>query len=76
MLTSAPAVRASINSFVPDLAMVPRLFTMSALVIPIPLSIMLNVLLALSGTMWMKSSGCPSSLLLSVKDSNRILSKA
>jgi len=47
-----------------------------ALVIPIPLSIIVKVLLVLSGMMWMKSSGWPSSLLLSVKDSNLILSKA
>lgn len=47
-----------------------------ALVMPMPLSMMERVLLALSGTSLMKSSGCPSSLLLSVKLSNRILSKA
>ncbi|KAG6558021.1 hypothetical protein Mapa_000200 [Marchantia paleacea] len=37
---------------------------------------MLKVLLALSGTMWIKSSGCPSNLLLSVKLWKRILSRA
>jgi hypothetical protein len=51
MDTSAPAARASMNSLVPDLAMVPRLLTRSDLVIPMPLSMIESVLLALSGTM-------------------------
>nr|AFK34259.1 unknown [Lotus japonicus]AFK39728.1 unknown [Lotus japonicus] len=76
MLTSAPAAKASMNSLVPDLAIVPKLFTKSALVMPIPLSIMVKVLFALSGMIWMNNSGCPSSLLLSVRLSKRILSKA
>jgi hypothetical protein len=46
------------------------------LVMPTPLSMMESVLLALSGTRRMKSSGCASSLLLSVRLSNRILSSA
>ena len=46
------------------------------MVIPIPLSMIDRVLLTLSGTILMKSSGCESSLLLSVKLSNRILSNA
>lgn len=45
-LMSAPALRASMKAFVPDFAMVPRLFTKSALVIPIPLSSMVRVLFA------------------------------
>ena len=57
MLTSAPAVDASMNFLVLDLAMVPRLFTKSALVMPIPLSMIDRVLFVLSGIMWMKSSG-------------------
>ena len=43
---SAPALRASMKALVPDLAMVPRLFTRSALVMPIPESSMVRVLLA------------------------------
>lgn len=45
-LMSAPALRASMKALVPDLAMVPRLFTRSALVMPIPESSMVRVLLA------------------------------
>lgn len=37
------------KAFVPDLAMVPRLLTRSALVMPIPVSIMVNVLASVSG---------------------------
>jgi len=43
---------------------------------PIPESMMVRVLLVLSGTMWMYSSGLASSLDLSVRPSNRILSRA
>ena len=43
---SAPALRASMKALVPDLAMVPKLFTRSALVMPIPESSMVKVLLA------------------------------
>lgn len=45
-LMSAPALRASMKALVPDLAMVPRLFTRSAFVMPIPESSMVNVLFA------------------------------
>ena len=38
------------NAFVPERAIVPRLFTRSALVIPTPLSMMVSVLFVLSGT--------------------------
>lgn len=48
---------------------IPRLLMRSALVIPIPVSWRVRVLASLSGMMWMKSSGAPSSLLLSVRDS-------
>uniref|UniRef100_A0A2P2M1A4 Heat shock cognate protein 80-like n=1 Tax=Rhizophora mucronata TaxID=61149 RepID=A0A2P2M1A4_RHIMU len=57
MLTSAPACNASMNSLVPDLAIVPKLFTNSAFVMPIPLSMMDKVLLALSGTSLINNSG-------------------
>ena len=40
-------------TLVPDLAMVPRLLTMSALVMPIPVSRMESVLFSLSGVMRM-----------------------
>lgn len=43
---------------------------------PMPLSTIVKVLAALSGMMWMKSSGWASSLDLSVRLSKRILSKA
>ena len=66
---SAPADRASMNAFVPDLAMVPRLLIMSALVIPIPESMMVSVLESLSGMILMPSSVLPSSLEASVRDS-------
>jgi hypothetical protein len=39
MEMSAPAERASMKALVPDLAMVPKLLTKSALVMPIPLKI-------------------------------------
>lgn len=45
-LMSAPALRASMKALVPDFAMVPRLFTRSALVIPIPLSSIVRELFA------------------------------
>ena len=64
------------KALVPLLAMVPRLFTRSALVIPRPESMMVSVLLVLSGIMWMKSSGSASSFVLSVRPSNLILSRA
>jgi molecular chaperone HtpG len=48
MVISAPAWRASMNAFVPDRAMVPKLLMRSALVIPIPESIIEKVLLLLS----------------------------
>jgi hypothetical protein len=58
MEISAPAVNASINAFVPDRAIVPKLFTKSAFVIPTPESMIEMVLFVLSGIKWMNNSGC------------------
>jgi hypothetical protein len=54
------------NALVPDLAIVPRLLTRSALVIPIPVSRMVRVPSSLLGMMRMKSSFSESSWLGSV----------
>lgn len=43
---SAPALSASMKAFVPDFAIVPRLLTRSAFVIPIPESSIVKVLFA------------------------------
>merc|ERR1719322_1000159 len=51
---SAPADKASMNALVPDLAMVPRLLIMSALVIPIPESMRVRVLASTSGNLDVK----------------------
>jgi hypothetical protein len=56
------------RTFVPDLAIVPRLLTMSALVMPTPVSRMERVLFSLSGVMRMKSSFSSSSTEGSVSD--------
>ena len=69
MEMSAPAERASMKALVPDLAMVPRLLIMSALVIPMPESMMVRVLASVSGMILMKSSFWLSNLLASVRDS-------
>ena len=57
------------KALVPDLAMVPRLLIISALVIPIPVSMMVRVLASRSGTILMYSSFWDSSLEASVRDS-------
>ena len=57
------------NALVPDLAMVPRLLIMSALVIPMPESMMVSVLASLSGMILMDSSLLLSSFEASVRDS-------
>ncbi len=44
------------KALVPDLAMVPRLLTRSALVMPMPVSMMVRVLSALLGVILMYSS--------------------
>ena len=41
------------KAFVPDFAMVPRLFTRSALVMPMPVSMMVSVFSALFGMIFM-----------------------
>lgn len=64
------------NALVPDLAMVPRLFTRSALVMPIPESMMVSVLSFLFGMIRICRSFPLSSLDGSVRDSYRILSSA
>jgi hypothetical protein len=51
-------VSASMKDFVPERAIVPRLFTRSALLMPMPESMIVRVLLVLSGMTWMNSSGC------------------
>ena len=56
--------------------MVPRLLTMSALVIPIPASRMVKILFSLSGMIRMKSSLPESRTEASVRDWYRILSSA
>ena len=68
MEMSAPAWSASMKAFVPDLAIVPRLLIRSALVMPMPVSTMVKVLLALSGTMWISRLGSASRTEASVKD--------
>lgn len=61
MLMSAPELSASMNALVPDFAIVPRLFTKSALVIPTPVSRMVRVPSALFGVIRMYSSFSESS---------------
>uniref|UniRef100_A0A915HGH8 Uncharacterized protein n=1 Tax=Romanomermis culicivorax TaxID=13658 RepID=A0A915HGH8_ROMCU len=53
---SAPACSASIKAFVPDLAIVPKLLIKSAFVIPIPVSVRVNVRSFLLGTILMNNS--------------------
>ena len=57
------------KALVPDLAMVPRLLIISALVIPIPVSMMVRVLASRSGMILICSSLADSSLEASVRDS-------
>ncbi len=57
------------KALVPDLAMVPRLFTRSALVMPMPLSWIVSVLFVLSAMISMRSSGSDASRDASVRDS-------
>ena len=73
---SAPADMASMKALVPDWAIVPRLVIISALVLPMPESMMVSVLFDLSGTRRMYSSGLASSTDLSVSDWWRTLSSA
>ncbi len=55
-----PEAKASMKALVPDLAMVPKLLIISFLVIPIPVSWMINWLLDLSGMIWILKSGSTS----------------
>ena len=59
--------KASMNAFVPLLAMVPKLLTRSALVMPIPVSMIVKVLSALFGISSILSSLVLSSFVGSVK---------
>jgi len=76
MEISAPADNASMNCLVPDLAMVPRLFTKSDFVKPIPVSWMTKVLFALSGIMEILRSFSESRTDASERELYRILSRA
>lgn len=69
MLMSAPAVSASMKALVPDLAIVPKLLTRSALVMPMPVSMMVRVPASLFGMILMYKSLPLSSLEASVNDS-------
>lgn len=60
----------------PDFAIVPRLLTRSAFVIPIPVSRRVRILFSLSGVMRMKRSLPESRTEGSVRDAYRILSMA
>ena len=73
---SAPELRASIKALVPDLAIVPRLLTRSALVIPTPVSRMVSVPSSLLGVMRMYNSFSESSCVGSVRAEYLILSSA
>jgi len=73
---SAPAETASMNALVPDLAMVPKLFISSDLVMPMPVSHIVSVLLVLSGIILISRFGSVSSYSGSVIDLYLILSRA
>jgi hypothetical protein len=64
------------KAFVPERAIVPKLLTKSALVIPIPVSIIVSVLSFLLGKIFISNLGFESSFDLSVRASKRILSQA
>lgn len=64
------------NALVPDLAIVPRLLTRSALVIPTPVSLMVRVPSSLLGVIRTKSSFSESRTDGSVRAWYRILSRA
>ena len=51
----------------PDLAMVPRFFSRSSLVMPIPLSVMVRVRASLSGWIWIFRSSFVMPMLVSVR---------
>lgn len=64
------------KALVPDLAMVPKLVINSCLVIPIPVSLKVRVLVALSGMISILKFGSSLVMSGSVKDLYLILSKA
>ena len=64
------------KALVPDLAMVPRLVMSSCLVIPIPVSMRVMVLVALSGMMSILKEGSSLVISGSVSDLYLILSRA
>ena len=64
------------NSLVPDFAIVPRFFTRSSFVIPIPVSVTCKTLLSLSALILIDISSVASNADLSVRERKRILSKA
>ena len=63
-------------TFVPDIAIVPRLLTRSAFDIPIPVSRMVRILFSLSGTIRMYNSFSESKTEGSIREAYRILSRA
>ena len=64
------------KALVPDLAMVPRLVTSYCLVIPIPVSMRVRVLVALSGMIYILKAGSSLTMSGSVSDLYLILSRA
>jgi len=62
MEISAPEDKASIKAFVPDFAIVPKLFINSYLVIPIPVSHKVKVLFVLLGITLIRKFGSKSNL--------------
>ena len=64
------------NSVVPDLAIVPKDFSSSSLLIPIPLSLTVRVLSFLFARIWIFKSSVPTVSVLLVKERNRLLSRA
>jgi len=64
------------KALVPDLAMVPKLVMSYCLVIPIPVSLRVRELVALSGMIYMWNEGSSLVISGSVKDLYLILSRA
>ena len=58
----------SLKSLEPLLAMVPKLFSSSSSVIPIPLSLIVKVLFSLSGVIWILNLEVSTLISLSVND--------
>ena len=68
LMSLVPACSASMNAFVPERAMVPRLLIRSAFVIPIPVSRIVSVLFVLSAVISITRSGFDSSAAGLVSD--------